>query len=527
MSAQPDREQDDRAPLSAYLNNSTIRGIVLIGLGLFALAAPNASHFLLGLSVAIALVVFGATEIRTALRSRPTHWIGVLVGTLYFVGAAALVARTDQTIELIALVVGVVLIARGFLAAYAAIQVRDTDPSWTFKMTRGFLSAALGMIVLLVPEAIIGATIFAIAGAAIVAGAVSLSVGIAVAHDVDVNPDIETMSFLREWFSRRDVGDTMRATVVDNLFFEDPGHVQKQVGFWVLLILSTAIATLGIMADSTAVVIGAMLVAPLMTPIMGVSVAIVNGWPRRVSLSFATVAGGVAVSIAVAWILAAWVPQLVPIEANSQIQSRISPTLIDLLIAIAAGAAGAYATIDKRVSSSITGVAIAVALVPPLGVVGVMFKAGEFGDAGGAFLLFLTNLVAIILTASVVFVAGGLVPIDQFKSNSTKTRTTVATVALAALVITVPLLFTSEGIIASASRQSSVQQMTEDWLADSEGITLNRVVVNVDNITITMSGEGDLPSVAELEDSLEEEFGTDIFLDVEYFPSVRITSDDL
>ncbi len=380
---------------------------------------------------------------------------------------------------------------------------------------------------LIVPDAIIAAAIFAIAGAAIIAGAVSLSVGITVGRDVDVNPDIETMSFLREWFSRRDVGDTMRATVVDNLFFEGPDHVQKQVGFWVLLVLSVAIATLGIMADSTAVVIGAMLVAPLMTPIMGVSVAIVNGWPRRVSLSFATIAGGVAVSIGVAWILAAWVPQLVPIAANSQIQSRISPTMVDLLIAIAAGAAGAYATIDKRVSSSITGVAIAVALVPPLGVVGIMLKAGEYGDAGGAFLLFLTNLVAIILTASVVFVVGGLVPIDQFRSNRTKTRTTVATVALAALVITVPLFFTSEGIIASASRQSSAQEITEDWLSESEGISLDLVVVNIDEITITMSGEGDLPSVAELEASLEEALGADIFLDVEFFPSVRITSDDL
>jgi uncharacterized hydrophobic protein (TIGR00271 family) len=527
VTVQQDRDRDDRAPLTAYLNNSTVRGVVLIGLGLFALAAPKASHFLLGLSVAIALVTFGATQIRSALRSRPAHWVGILVGILYFAGAAALVLRTDQTIELIALVVGVVLIARGFLAAYAAIQVRGTEPSWTYKMTRGFFWSALGMIVLIVPDAIIGAIIFAVAGAAFIAGAVSLSVGIAVAHDVDVNPDIETMSFLREWFGQRDVGDTMRATVVDNLFFEDPEHVQKQVGFWVLLILSTAIATLGIMADSTAVVIGAMLVAPLMTPIMGVSVAIVNGWPRRVSLSFATIAGGVAVSIGVAWILAAWVPELVPIDANSQIQSRISPTLIDLLIAIAAGAAGAYATIDRRVSSSITGVAIAVALVPPLGVAGIMLKSGEFGDAGGAFLLFLTNLVAIILTASVVFVVGGLVPIGQFKSNRAKTRTTVATVALAALVITVPLFFTSEGIIASASRQSSVQEVTEDWLAESEGISLDRVVVNVDEVTITMSGEGDLPSVAELEASLEEEFGTDIYLDVEYFPSVRITSDDL
>ena len=527
MTAQQDRDDTGREPLSAYLNNSTIRGVVLIGLGLFALAVPAASHFILGLSVAVALVVFGVTDIRAAWQAKPRHWVGMLLGILYLVGAGFLVARTGQTIRLISLVVGVVLIVRGMLAAFAAIRTRDTKTTWTYDMTRGFLSAALGAIVLIIPEAIVGGAIFAIAGAAIISGAVSLSVGVMVAHDASIDPNIDTLAFLREWLKRRDVGEEMRANVVDSLFFEDPDRIRKQIGFWVLLILSTAIATLGIMADSTAVVIGAMLVAPLMTPIMAVSVAIVNGWPRRVSLAFATVAGGVAVSVGVAWILAAWVPQLVPISANSQVTSRIAPTLIDLLIAVAAGAAGAYATVDRRVSSSITGVAIAVALVPPLGVVGIMLKAGEFGDAGGAFLLFLTNLVAIILTASLVFVVTGLVPVEQFRENSAKTRTAIATVTLAALVITVPLFFTSEGIISSASKQSTAQQVTEEWLEDSDGISLERIVVNSDDINVTISGEGELPSVAELETSLEEALDANIFLDVEFFPSVRVTSDDL
>jgi uncharacterized hydrophobic protein (TIGR00271 family) len=527
MAAQQDRDEADRAPISAYLNNSTIRGVVLITLGLFALAAPRASHFILGLAVAAALVVFGLTDIKAAWQSSPKNWAGMGLGALYLVGAGFLVVRTDQTIELISFIVGAVLFVRGILAAITAIRRRGTTPTWIYDMTRGFLAAAFGAIVLIIPEAIIGGAIFAIAGAAIISGAVSLSVGITVAHDVDISPNIETMAFLKEWFRKRDVGEEMRANVVDSLFFENPGSVQKQTGFWVLLVLSTAIATLGIMGDSTAVVIGAMLVAPLMTPIMAVSVGIVNGWPRRVSLAFATVAGGVAVSVGVAWIVAAWVPQLIPIAANSQINSRITPTLIDLLIAVAAGAAGAYATVDKRVSSSITGVAIAVALVPPLGVVGVMLKAGEFGDAGGAFLLFLTNLVAIILTASLVFVVTGLVPIDQFKENRAKTRTTVATVILAALVITLPLFFTSEGIIASATRQSTAQQVTEDWLEGSDGISLDRVTVNTDDIAIVVSGEGDLPPVDELETSLEDALSANIFLDVEFFPSVRITSDDL
>ena len=103
--------------------------------------------------------------------------------------------------------------------------------------------------------------------------------------------------------------------------------------------MSTTIATLAILADSTAVVIGAMLVAPLMTPILGVSAGIVNGWMGRVSRAFATVAGGVAVSILVAWIVSSWAPHFVPIASNSQVISRVSPTLLDMLIALAAGAA--------------------------------------------------------------------------------------------------------------------------------------------------------------------------------------------
>jgi hypothetical protein len=125
-----------------------------------------------------------------------------------------------------------------------------------------------------------------------------------------------------------------------------------------------------------------------------------------------------------------------------------------------------------------------------------------------------------------VFVVGGLVPIDQFRENRTKTRTTVATVAIAALVITVPLLFTSQGIISSATRQSTVQGVTEDWLVDSEDLSLHLIGIFGDDVSVEISGEGDVPSVAELEASLEEALGVDVSVEVEYFPSVLITSPD-
>lgn len=526
MTAQHDREENQRAPLSAYLNNSTIRGLGLILLGIFGLAVPKASHFLFGLAVAAGLILYGALDIRSSFATRPISWLSLTLGVVYVAAGVVLVVFTDKTLRLVSIAFGVAIVVRGLLAAVSAVRSRKARTTWTFEMTRGLLTAAVGGVVIIVPEAIIGGSIFAIAGIAIVGGAISLSVGITLAHDVDVDPNTEITSYLKKWFSERDVGDTMREDVVDSLFFENPGATQKQVGFWVLLVLSVAIATLGIIADSTAVVIGAMLVAPLMTPIMAVSVGIVNGWPRRVTMAFLTVAGGVAVSVGVAWILAAWVPQLTPNTTNSQIVSRVSPTLVDMLIAVAAGAAGAYATVDKRVSSSITGVAIAVALVPPLGVVGITLKAGEYGDASGAFLLFLTNLVAIILMASIVFVVAGLVPLEQFVENRKKTRTVISTVALAALLIMVPLFFTSEGILASAARQSTAQQITEDWIAADPDLTLEKVTVDNDDISVVLAGEGDVPSVEDLETSLEDAFDTQIFVDVQYFPSVRITSED-
>ncbi|MCL1599737.1 MAG: hypothetical protein M3094_11175, partial [Actinomycetia bacterium] len=136
------------------------------------------------------------------------------------------------------------------------------------------------------------------------------------------------------------------------------------------------------------------------------------------------------------------------------------------------------------------------------------------------------NLVSIILVASVVFVIAGLVPIEQFKENRQKMRTVISTVAVGALVIMLPLVFTSEGIIASAARQSTAQQLTEEWLKDSSDLTLNKVVVATNDISVVLTGEGTVPSVNDLEQSLEEEFKTNISLIVDYFPSVRLVPSD-
>ena len=167
---------------------------------------------------------------------------------------------------------------------------------------------------------------------------------------------------VRAWFEDVDIGRDRRGEISDGLYYEGPERAGRRTSFGVMMLLSTTIATLGILQDSTAVVIGAMLISPLMTPIMGTSAGIVGGWPRRTLESAATVTIAAIGAMGLAWIVAAWVPAMGDLATNTQITSRTEPTLIDMLIAFAAGVAGAYATVDRKVSSSLPGVAIAVGL---------------------------------------------------------------------------------------------------------------------------------------------------------------------
>jgi uncharacterized hydrophobic protein (TIGR00271 family) len=493
--------------------------------GLFVLALPGASARLLAYGLAATAVLVGATDLWIAVRIRPLPWTSVLMGVATIGLGAFVVLMGETAFEVLARVLALLLAFRGGIGIYTAIRSRRTSPEWTFNLVKGGLSVAAAAVIFVVPEAIETALLLTIAAAAITSGAIMVTYGLTADADERFSA-VALGGYVKRWLGERDVGDAMRMEVINNLYFENPGSVQKQVGFWVLLILSTTIATFAILADSTAVVIGAMLVAPLMTPILGVAAAIVNGWMLRVTTSFLTVVGGVAVSIFAAWIVASWAPALVPLSANSQVLSRVSPTLLDMMIAVAAGAAGAYATVDKRVSASITGVAIAVALVPPLGVVGVTLQAGHFSDASGAFVLFVTNLVSIILAASIVFVLTGFALITKLRENHEKMKTIIITVVLGVLVVMVPLAFTSEGILTSSTRQSTAQKVTEVWIEDVEGLRLNRVTVTGTEVAVVITGEGIVPSITALNRALSESMEDTMAATVEYFPSEELTVDN-
>ncbi|MBK6598728.1 MAG: TIGR00341 family protein [Proteobacteria bacterium] len=163
--------------------------------------------------------------------------------------------------------------------------------------------------------------------------------------------------------------------------------------------LAATIASYGLFANSPAVVIGAMIVAMLLGPIVGVSLALVDSDPKILLKSLLSLLSGAVAVLATAFIIGI-VHRDIPI--TSEIMARTVPNFLDLMIALAGGAAGAYATVSFRLSFALVGVAIATALVPPLSSAGILLARGEITLAFGALELAVVNLVAIQFSASVV-----------------------------------------------------------------------------------------------------------------------------
>jgi len=507
-----------------WVNPASVRGFAFILAGLFILSFPNTSKNVLVLVLVAALFVMGGADVWSEIRSPSINWRTLGFGILMMVSAVVIAVYGRDTFQAVVRFLAVLIVVRGLLVAIDALRNRRTSPTWVFDITRGLMYIAAGIVVFIIPDSLTSSLLVVGAVSALIIGGILIAFGMGNPGEPVYSPT-ELGGLVKRWLETRDLEEDLRVDIADSLYFEPPDLVRKEVGFWTLLVLSEVIATLGVLADSTAVVIGAMLVAPLMTPIMGVSAAIVSGWLKRVTTSFLTVVGGVIVAIGVAWIVAVWAPHLVPIASNYQITSRVSPTMLDLMVAIAAGAAGAYTLVDRRVSSSIAGVAIAVALIPPLGVVGVSLQAGMYDDASGAFLLFLTNLVAIILAASIVFLLSGFAQITQLRESRDKVRTFMVTVVLGLLLVMVPLLFTSQDIVTNASRQSVAQETVDTWIGADADLAVLSVKVDGHLVSVTVAGQGSLPSVSDLEGELQTSLGTDVTVKVELFPSQIFTSD--
>jgi uncharacterized hydrophobic protein (TIGR00271 family) len=318
-----------------------------------------------------------------------------------------------------------------------------------------------------------------------------------------------------------------RARILDTFFFEGDRRSPYLQQFFVLMVLSAAIAGFGLANDSAAVVIGAMLVAPLMTPILATAAATAQGWGRRIVESLAIVVGGSLAAIAVGVVIGLMQLTLrTGLPLPGELLARTYPNLVDLGIALAAGAAGGFVAVRTEASGALPGVGIAVALVPPLATVGMTASLGEWDLAFGALLLFGTNLVAIIFAAGLVLVAAGFAAFrgatDQRQASIARTLVIVALV-----VVAIPLLAHSWQRLEERSATAVAVESVAEWAPQLTlaAISVERSVEPI-LVRVAVTGDEPLPDPLGLARLLAADYGRAVDVDVVFEPVASVSAPD-
>ncbi len=295
----------------------------------------------------------------------------------------------------------------------------------------------------------------------------------------------------------------------DDVFFEGADAPRRFSRFWLLLILSGVIAAAGVVADSDATVIGAMIVAPLMTPILGIVLATVLGDRANLIRSWGMVFAGGATAIAIGYGVGLLVAAPVVAATNPQVAQRVAPDLIDLLAALATGAVGVIALVRSDISDTLPGVAIAISLVPPLTVVGLTLESQAWDQALGALLLFATNVAAILAAGVVVLAiyriraradAAADRPVGEKPPSP---RRSIVFIAVTLLIIAVPLTVTSLQSTEQISLEADVRSAVVPW-AEDHGWDLVGVTTDGGTAEVTLTGSVEQPDTDSLTSALED-----------------------
>ena len=271
--------------------------------------------------------------------------------------------------------------------------------------------------------------------------------------------------FLRAWRLLSNLIDQSRRDHVKQHLLEAS---KADFDFFLLVVLSSIIATQGLLANSPAVIIGAMLVAPLMSPIIGIGLSSIGGDEKMLRDSATSLAQGAFFAILLSTLLAAANEQLpfVALQIDSlptEVLSRTQPSPLDLIVALAGGIAAAFALAMPNISAALPGVAIATALMPPLCTVGIGIALGRWDVAGGAFLLFVTNAITIAFAAVLVFSALGFRPVRQADGHYHMRRSLIISGLLTAVLL-VPLTIISVNFVRAATEDRIIENIVHQQI---------------------------------------------------------------
>ena len=294
-------------------------------------------------------------------------------------------------------------------------------------------------------------------------------------------------------------------------------EARPDLDFFVLSIFSGIIITLGIIINSGAIIIGGMLLAPLVWPILAGALGIIKGSSNVIERSLFNLIKATILVLVVACLIGLFSPLK---EIGSEMASRTRPTLFELFIALAAGFVAAYIISFPKLGSAIAGVMVAAAIVPPICVMGLSFAYGDLAQAGGAFLLYITNLIAATLGAYFLFALAKF-KAPQTEAGKERRTETFVWLVIFLVIITIPLVIITRGVIKENRQDKIVRetitinlpkaQLTETTIKEVEGILTVEAVIR-------SSGTISQDKVKELSDILSAELGGPVLLKITLVP---------
>lgn len=501
-----------RVDVSILRDPGVIRSLAVIPLGLMVVLWPERSDRILAALIGIGLIAVSATSAWTAIRLRPRGWLRLATSLAGAAAGALLLALPDRSTVFLGRMIGVGLAAVAVRRLVDDWRAGEADRTWLGFRTLALLGVAALLLAFPAELVTAASTMLAICwiGFAVVVLIVSLD-----RNQADRVGSADSGRLVMAWLAERPKSLDDRTALYDKVLFDGPLSGKRVIRFFTLMVFAAVIASMGVISDSTAVVIGAMLIAPLMTPLMGMAISLAMGWPRRLARSSLMAFGGIVTTISIGALLGLTVPAVIDVATNSQIVSRATPTLLDLIIAVAAGAAGAYGLSRPDVSDSLPGVAIAISLVPPLAAVGISWSQGDWDAGSGALLLLSTNMIAILVVGGITFVFTGVAPIAHLADSRHRVRTSVAAIGTAAAIVLGLLLVNNVQVATNLFDASSIDDAVDEWIEPHPEHGVVRTEVDGNIVTVAIIGPADgAPNAADLAQLLDLELGRRMTADV-------------
>lgn len=301
---------------------------------------------------------------------------------------------------------------------------------------------------------------------------------------------------------------------------------RPDIDYFVLIGLAAAIAALGLLADSAAVVIGAMLVAPLMSPMAGTGLAMVLGEPRFLRLAVGATMRGTLLAL-VMGLLVGFIPLKEPMTA--QVMARTQPTLLDVVVAILSGMAVAYALCRSEATAALPGVAIAAALVPPLSAAGISLANRFYQEFAGALLLFITNFVAISSASALVFLVLGFRPSSAQKERRIIRSRSAIIAGVFLIIITLLVAYTTLRLAQTSTAEANIRQIAEKGVTEVAGAQLTEINITDQGeealqIDLIVRSARSIPhsTVVELQEFIATELQREVAMTLTVIPTTQL-----